>query len=167
MITAREIGPQRYRASYGRYFEDFQVGDVYEHRPGRTLTEHDNIAFSLLTMNQHPIHCDAEYAKKSEFGRLLVSSPLSLAVVVGMTVNDVSAKAIANLGWKDIKLSGPVFAGDTLYAETEVLDKRASKSRPQQGIVTVRTRGLKQDGSEIMSFERTFLVPCRGHAVDD
>ena len=104
MITAREIGPQRYRTSYGRYFEDFQVGDVYEHRPGRTLTDQDNISFALLTMNQHPMHCDMEFAKKSEFGRLLINSPLSLAVVVGMTVNDVSAKAIANLGWKDIKL---------------------------------------------------------------
>lgn len=167
MITARQIGPQRFRASYGRYFEDFQIGDVYEHRPGRTLTDHDNIAFSLLTMNQHPMHCDMEFASKSEFGRLLVSSPLSLAVVVGMTVNDVSAKAVANLGWKDIKLTAPVFAGDTLYAETEVLDKRSSKSRPHQGIVTVRTRGLNQDAVEIMSFERTFLVACRGHAVDD
>jgi acyl dehydratase len=167
MITAREIGPQRYRTSYGRYFEDFQVGDVYEHRPGRTLTDQDNISFALLTMNQHPMHCDMEFAKKSEFGRLLINSPLSLAVVVGMTVNDVSAKAIANLGWKDIKLSGPVFAGDTLYAETKVLDKRESKSRPHQGIVTVHTRGINQDGVEIMSFERIILVACRGHAVDD
>jgi acyl dehydratase len=112
---------------------------VYEHRPGRTLTDQDNISFALLTMNQHPMHCDMEFAKKSEFGRLLINSSLSLAVVVGMTVNDVSAKAIANLGWKDIKLSGPVFAGDTLYAETKVLDKRQSKSRPHQGIVTVHT----------------------------
>lgn len=167
MITAREIGPQRYRASYGRYFEDFNIGDVYEHRPGRTLTDNDNIQFALLTMNQHPMHCDAAYAKKSEFGRLLISSPLSLAVVVGLTVNDVSAKAVANLGWKDIKLSRPVFAGDTLYAETKVLEKRSSKSRPNQGIVTVSTRGLNQDGMEIMSFERTFLVACRGHAIDD
>ena len=118
-------------------------------------------------MNQHPMHCDMEFAKKSEFGRLLINSPLSLAVVVGMTVNDVSAKAIANLGWKDIKLSGPVFAGDTLYAETKVLDKRESKSRPHQGIVTVHTRGINQDGVEIMSCERIILVACRGHAVDD
>lgn len=167
MITAVEIAPQRYRASYGRYFEDFTLGDVYEHRPGRTITDNDNIQFSLLTMNQHPMHCDAAHAAKSEFGRLLVSSPLSLAVVVGMTVNDVSAKAIANLGWKDIKLTAPVFAGDTLYAESTVLDKRASKSRPGQGIVTVRTRGLKHDGVEVMSFERTFLVACRGHGVGD
>lgn len=167
MLSAVEIAPNRYRASYGRYFEDFKVGDVYEHRPGRTVTEADNIQFSLLTMNQHPVHCDAHYASKSEFGKPLVSSPLSLAIVVGMTVNDVSAKAIANLGWKDIKLTAPVFAGDTLYAETEVLDKRESKSRPGQGVVTVRTRGLNQHGAQIMVFERTFLVACRGHAVDD
>ena len=110
MLSAIEVGPQRYRASYGRYFEDFVIGDVYEHRPGRTITESDNIHFSLLTMNSHPMHCDAAFASKSEFGKMLVSSPLSLAVVVGMTVNDVSAKAIANLGWKDIKLTGPVEA---------------------------------------------------------
>jgi acyl dehydratase len=171
MITAVEIAPQRYRASYGRYFEDFTVGDVYEHRPGRTLTDQDNIQFALMTMNQHPMHCDAAHAAQSEFGRLLVSSPLSLAIVVGMTVNDVSAKAIANLGWNNITLTGPVFAGDTLYAESTVLDKRTSKSRPGQGIVTVRTRGLKHDGTpemtEIMAFERTFLVACRGHGVGD
>ena len=118
-------------------------------------------------MNQHPMHCDAAFAEKSEFGRLLISSPLSLAVVVGLTVNDVSAKAVANLGWNDIKLTHPVFAGDTLYAETKVLEKRSSKSRPHQGIVAVSTRGLNQDGIEIMSFQRTFLVACRGHAIDD
>jgi itaconyl-CoA hydratase len=167
MLTAVEIAPQRYRASYGRYFEDFTVGDVYEHRPGRTLTDSDNIQFSLLTMNQHPLHCDAAYAAKSEFGRLLVSSPLSLAVVVGMTVNDVSAKAIANLGWKDIQLLAPVFSGDTLYAESRVLDKRESKSRPTQGVVTVLTTGLNQDNVKVMTFERTFLVAKRGHAVGD
>jgi itaconyl-CoA hydratase len=167
MLSAIEIAPQRYRASYGRYLEDFTVGDVYEHRPGRTLTDSDNIQFSLLTMNQHPIHCDAAFAAKSEFGRLLVSSPLSLAVVVGMTVNDVSAKAIANLGWKDIQLLAPVFSGDTLYAETRVLAKRESKSRPTQGVVTVLTTGLNQDHVKVMTFERTFLVSKRGHAVGE
>lgn len=165
MLSAIEIGPQRYRASYGRYYEDFVIGDVYEHRPGRTITDNDNIQFSLLTMNAHPMHCDAAFASKSEFGKLLVSSPLSLAVIVGMTVNDVSAKAIANLGWKDIQLLAPVFAGDTLYAETQVLDKRESKSRPTQGLVTVHTTGLNQHGNKIMTFERTFLVAKRGHGV--
>jgi acyl dehydratase len=167
MQTAIEVSPQRYRASYGRYLEDFVVGDVYEHRPGRTLTENDNIQFSLMTMNAHPMHCDAAFAARSEFGRLLVNSGLSLAVVLGMTVNDVSAKAIANLGWKEIKLTAPVFCGDTLYAESEVLEKRESRSRPTQGIVTTRTRGFNQNGVMVMEFIRMSLIPRRGHAVDD
>jgi acyl dehydratase len=166
-MQVETIAPQRYRASYGRYLEDFTVGDVYEHRPGRTITETDNIQFSLMTMNFHPLHCDAAYAAKSEFGRLLVNSGLSLAIVLGMTVNDVSGKAIANLGWKEIKLTAPVFCGDTLYAESEVLEKRESKSRPTQGVVTVHTRAFNQDGVQIMDFVRSALVPKRGHAVGD
>jgi acyl dehydratase len=166
-LQAQTIAPKRYRASYGRYFEDFTIGDIYEHRPGRTITEADNIQFSLMTMNAHPIHCDAAYAAKSEFGRLLVNSGLSLAIVLGMTVNDVSAKAIANLGWKEIKLTAPVFCGDTLYAESEVLEKRESKSRPTQGIVTVETRAFNQDGVKVMEFVRSALIPKRGHGVDD
>ena len=157
----------RIRASYGRYLEDFQVGDIYEHRPGRTITEADNIHFSLLTMNFHPMHCDAAYAAKSEFGRLLVNSGLTVAVVLGLSVNDVSGKAIANLGWKEIRLTSPVFCGDTIYAESEVLEKRESKSRPGQGIVTVQTRAFKQDGTPIMDFVRSALVPTRGHGVGD
>ncbi|MFU1908005.1 MaoC family dehydratase [Bordetella hinzii] len=167
MQSAIEVGPQRFRASYGRYLEDFKVGDVYEHRPGRTITDNDNIQFSLLTMNAHPMHCDANFASRSEFGRLLVNSGLSLAVVLGMTVNDVSAKAVANLGWKEIKLTAPVFGGDTLYAESEVLEVRPSKSRPTQGIVTTRTRAFNQNGIMVMEFLRMSLVPKRGHAVDD
>jgi itaconyl-CoA hydratase len=167
MQSSIEISPQRYRASYGRYLEDFQVGDIYEHRPGRTITESDNIQFSLITMNAHPMHCDVNFAAKSEFGRLLVNSGLSLAVVLGMTVNDVSAKAIANLGWKEITLTAPVFCGDTLYAESEVLEVRASKSRPTQGIVTTRTRGLNQANVQIMEFIRMSLIPRRGHGVGD
>lgn len=167
MQTAIEISPQRFRASYGRYLEDFHVGDVYEHRPGRTITESDNIQFSLMTMNAHPMHCDANHAAKSEFGRLLVNSGLSLAIVLGMTVNDVSAKAIANLGWKEIKLTAPVFCGDTLYAESEVLEVRESASRPTQGIVTTRTRGFNQDGVQIMEFVRMSLIAKRGHGVGD
>lgn len=166
-LQAYELAPQRYRASYGRYLEDFEVGDIYEHRPGRTITETDNIHFSLMTMNAHPMHCDAAYAAKSEFGRLLVNSGLSLAIVLGMTVNDVSGKAIANLGWKEIKLTAPVFCGDTLYAESEVLEKRESKSRPTQGIVTVHTRAFNQDGTQVMEFVRSALIPKRGHGVDD
>ena len=161
------VGPNRYRESYGRYFEEFEIGDVYEHRPGRTITESDNTWFTLLTMNQHPLHFDAEYAAKSEFGKPLVNSCLSLSIVAGMSVSDVSQKTIANLGWDKIKLTAPVFIGDTLYAESEVLAKRASNSRPNQGIVTVRTIGKKQDDTVFMSFERSMLIPMRGHAVDD
>lgn len=162
-----QIGPQRYRESFGRYYEDFTVGDVYEHRPGRTLTETDNTWFTLLTMNTHPLHFDAEYAKHSEFGRCIVASPLTLAIIVGMSVTDVSQKAIANLGWKEIRMTAPVFAGDTLYAETEVLGKRESASRPTAGLVTVRTLGRNQHGAVVCDFERTILVAKRGHAVED
>ncbi len=165
--TAKQIGPQRYRETYGRYFEDFTVGDVYEHRPGRTLTETDNIWFTLLTMNTHPLHFDNAYAAKSEFGKPLMNSAFTLAVVTGMSVSDTSHKAIANLGWTDIKLSAPVFAGDTIYAESNILEKRESKSRPTQGIVRFKTLGKKADGTPFMSFERTILVPKRGHAVED
>ncbi len=163
----KQVGPNRYRETYGRYYEDFTVGDVYEHRPGRTITEYDNTAFTLLTMNTHPLHFDREYAKHSEFGQPLVNSTLTLSIVVGMTVSDTSQKAIANLGWTDIKLTAPVFAGDTLYAESEVLEKRESASRPTQGIVKIRTIGKKADGTVIMSFDRSMLIPKRGHAVED
>ena len=115
VAEAKEVAPGRYRESYGRYLEDFKIGDVYEHRPGRTITESDNTWFTLLTMNQHPVHFDAQYAAKSEFGRPLVNSCLTLSIVAGMSVSDVSQKSIANLGWADIKLPGPVFIGDTLH----------------------------------------------------
>jgi len=164
---AREVGPRRWRESFGRYFEEFQVGDVYEHRPGRTISETDNTWFTLLTMNNHPLHFDAEYAAQSEFKRPLVNSCLTLSIVVGRSVSDVSYKAIGNLGWNDIKLTAPVFAGDTLYAESEVIAKRESQSRPTQGIVTVRTTGSNQAGKVVISYERTVLVPKRGHGVED
>ncbi len=166
-VTHKEVGPQRYRESFGRSYEDFAVGDVYEHRPGRTISEADNTWFTLLTMNQHPLHFDAVYAAKSEFGRPLVNSCLTLSIVVGMSVSDVSQKAIGNLGWTDIRLTAPVFVGDTIYAESEVLAKRPSASRPTQGIVRVRTLGRKADGTTFISFERQVLVPRRGQAVDD
>ncbi len=167
VVERKEVGPHRYRESFGRHFEDFKVGDVYEHRPGRTISETDNTWFTLLTMNTHPLHFDAAYAAKTEFGRPLVNSALTLAIVAGMSVSDLSQKAIANLGWNDIRLTAPVFAGDTVYAESEVLSKRESKSRPNQGIVTFRTTGAKADGTVFMTYERTILVPKRGHAVDD
>lgn len=165
--TSEQVGPSRYRESFGRYYEDFTVGDVYEHRPGRTISETDNTWFTLLTMNTHPLHFDQAYAARSEFGRPLVNSCLTLSIVVGMSVTDISYKAIGNLGWNDVRLTAPVFAGDTLYAETEVLAKRESAKRPTQGIVTVRTLGRKADGTQVIRFERTVLVPKRGHGVDD
>lgn len=167
VAEAKEVGPNRYRESYGRYLEDFTVGDVYEHRPGRTLTETDNTWFTLLTMNQHPLHFDQEYAKHSEFKKPLMNSCLTLSVVAGMSVSDVSQKTIANLGWDKVKMPAPVFNGDTIYAESEVLAIRESKSRPTQGIVSIKTRGINQDGVEVISFERAMLIPKRGHAVDD
>jgi acyl dehydratase len=163
----KEVGPQRYRETFGRYFEDFQIGDVYEHRPGRTITQTDNIWFTLLTMNTHPMHFDEEYAKASEFGKCIVCSPFTVALMVGMSVTDVSQKAIANLGWSDIKLTHPLFAGDTLTCESQVLDKRESKSRPGAGIVTVKTDGYNQDGKLVCTFNRTMLIARRGHSVED
>ena len=159
--------PRTIVADLGRYLEDFTVGDVYEHRPGRTITEADNIQFSLLTMNRHPMHCDHAFAEKSEFGKPLVNSGLTLAMVLGMTVDDVSYKSVANLGWKEIKLVAPVFPGDTIYARSKVLDVRESKKRPTQGIVTTYTEGYKADGTVFVTFERASLVPKRGHGIGD
>lgn len=167
VAAAKEVGQQRYRESYGRYLEDFQVGDVYEHRPGRSITETDNTWFTLLTMNQHPLHFDREYGAKTEFGQVLVNSCLTISLVTGMSVSDISQKTIANLGWDKVRLTGPVFVGDTLYAESTVLAIRESASRPNQGIVTVESRGLNQDGQQVISFERSMLIPKRGHAIDD
>lgn len=168
-MVARAVhrGNQRYRESYGRYLEDFTVGDVYEHRPGRTITESDNIWFSLLTNNQHPVHSDLAYGAKSEFGQCLVDSCITLSIVTGLSVSDVSAKAIANLGWNNVRLPAPVFHGDTIYAESEVLEVRESKTRPTQGIVTVRSTGKKADGTVVITFDRILLIPKRGHALDD
>ncbi len=166
-VERKPVGQNRYRESFGRVLEDFRVGDIYEHRPGRTISETDNTWFTLLTMNTHPLHFDAAYAAKTEFGRPLVNSCLTLAMVTGMSVSDLSQKAVANLGWDKVRLTAPVFAGDTLYAESEVLAVRESRSRPGQGVVTVRTTGRKSDGTEFMSFERSILVPRRGHTADD
>jgi itaconyl-CoA hydratase len=167
VAEAVQVGERRYRESVGRYFEDFKLGDIYEHRPGRTITEADNTWFTLLTMNQHPLHFDHEYAKHSEFGQPVVNSTLTVSVVAGMSVSDTSQKAIANLGWTDIVMPAPVFHGDTLYAESEVLEIRASKSRPTQGIVTVETRAHNQHRVLVMSYKRSMLIPKRGHGVED
>ena len=154
-------------AGSGRYYEDFSVGETYRHWPGRTITAADNTWFTLLTMNQHPLHFDEEYAKRTEVGKPLVNSTLTLSIVVGMSVADVSQNAIANLGWTDIVMPAPVFNGDTLYAESTVLATRESKSRPTQGIVTVATRAWKQDGTTVMTFKRSALIPKRGHGIDE
>jgi len=162
----KQVGERTYRESFGRYFEDFKVGDIYQHRSGGTIPHYDNISFTLLPMNTHPMHFDEQYAKHSEFGRCIVCSPLTVALMVGMSVTDVSQKAIANLGWTDIKLTHPLFAGDTLYAESEVLDKRESRSRPSAGIVSVKTVGLNQDGVKVCEFNRTMLIMKRGNELE-
>lgn len=165
--TTKQVGERRFRESFGRHYEEFTVGDIYEHRPGRTISEADNTWFTLLTMNTHPLHFDAQYAKGTEFGRCLVASPFTVALMVGMSVTDTSQKAIANLGWTDIQLTYPVYAGDTLYSESQVLDKRESKSRPGAGIVTIKTTGLNQDGKVVGTFVRKMLIAKRGHSVED
>lgn len=141
----------------GRFYEDFEVGDVYEHPLGRTISEADNTWMTLLTVNSNPIHFDHEYASHTEFGRPLVNSLLTLAVVTGLSVSDISQNAV-NLGWDEVRLPQPVFHGDTIYARSEVLSKRLSKSRPSMGIVSFRTTGLNQYRSPIIHFRRTALV---------
>lgn len=163
----KEVGPKRYRETFGRYFEDFHIGDIYEHRPGKTVTEQDNHQFTLLTLNTHPIHFDREFGKASEFGQNLIVSTYTLSLLIGMSVTDCSQKAIANLGMEGVKFTAPVFAGDTLYAESEVLNKRESQSRPGQGIVTIATRGHNQHKEQVCEFERNMLIPARGAAVED
>jgi len=165
--NVKQISEHRFRETFGRYYEDFNVGDIYEHRPGRTITATDNTWFTLLTMNTHPMHFDEEYAKGSEFGKIIVCSPLTVALMVGMSVTDISQKAVANLGWTDIKMTHPLFVGDTLTTESEVLEKRESKSRPGAGLVTCRSDGYNQDGKLVCSFNRTILIAKRGHSVED
>jgi acyl dehydratase len=145
----------------GRFLEDFHVGDVYRHSSGRTITDADNIWFTLLTSNGHQIHVNADYASKTEFGQMLVVSTLTLAIVTGLSVDDVSRNAVANLGWDKVRMTAPVFAGDTLYAESEVLEVRESRSRPGQGVVRVRTRGFNQRDETVIEYERTVLVYSR------
>lgn len=147
----------------GRFYEDFNVGDIYRSRLGRTISETDNTWFTLLTNNTNQIHFNAEYARRTEFGRLVVNSTLTLAIVVGLGVADVSENGFA-LDWEAIQLPNPVFVGDTLYCEQEIIDKRESRSKPQWGIVRVRTRGLKQDGSVVIEFVRTVMVWKQAHA---
>ena len=150
----------------GRVFEDFVVGDVYRHPLGRTVLSADNTWFTLLTMNTNPVHFDAAYAARTEFGRPLVNSCLTLAIVTGQSVIDLSQHAMANLGWDEVRMPHPVFEGDTIYSRSEVLDVRESKSRPNVGIVKVNTTGLNQHGTVVLEFTRTFMVYRRGHVPD-
>ncbi|MEM3031426.1 MAG: MaoC family dehydratase [Nitrososphaerota archaeon] len=147
----------------GRFYEDFEIGDIYIHPFGRTVTENDNIWFSLLTMNTNEIHFNSDYSAGTEWGKPLINSGLTLAIVLGMSVMDVSQNAI-NLGWEEIKLPNPVFAGDTIYAQTEVLEKRESKSRPEMGIVKVKTVGYNQNNVPVIELKRTIMVWKRQHA---
>jgi acyl dehydratase len=146
------------KAWRGRFFEDFEVGDTYRSRLGRTITETDNIWFTCLTLNTNQVHFNTPYAERTQFGKPLVNSTLTLALVTGMTVPDTSENAAANLAWTDIKLPKPVFAGDTLWAESEILEKRESKSNANVGIVTMRCRGINQRREVVIEFKRTFMV---------
>ncbi len=148
----------------GRFFEDFEVGDVYEHPLGRTVTTTDNAWFTLLTQNTAPIHFDRHYAEQTEFGQPLVDSTFTLALVTGQSVTDVSQNVFANLGWDEVRLPAPVFEGDTIYSQSEVSEKRESKSRPDVGIVKVKTTGFNQDGEVVITFNRTIMVYKREHA---
>jgi acyl dehydratase len=146
----------------GRVYEDFEVGDIYEHPLGRTVTTADNIWFTALTMNPNPIHFDHVYAAAADFGKPLVNSCFTIGLVTGLSVSDLSQNAV-NLGWDEVRLPRPVFEGDTLYARSEVLEKRESKSRPHQGIVRFRTEGYNQEAQVVIHFERTMLVYKQGH----
>jgi acyl dehydratase len=146
----------------GRFFEDFEVGDTYEHALGRTVTQTDNAWFTLLTQNTAPVHFDHHYAAQTEFGRPLVNSAFTIALVTGQSVSDISQNVMANLGWDEVRLPHPLCEGDTVYSTSEVIATRASGSRPNVGIVTVATTGFNQDGTPVITFRRTVMVYRRG-----
>jgi len=147
----------------GRLFEDFEVGDIYQHPLGRTVIAADNIWFTLLTQNTNPIHFDRAFAARTEYGKPLVDSTFTLALVTGQSVMDISQNAMANLGWDEVRLPNPLFEGDTVYSRSEVLEKRESKSRPNVGIVRFKTTGYKQDGTVVIEFKRTVMIYRRGY----
>jgi acyl dehydratase len=157
---------------YGRCFEEFEIGDVYKHWPGRTITEYDDTLFSMLTMNSNPLHIDAFYSETTQHKQRLVVGPLIFSIALGMSVADVSGKAIANLEFETVKHLAPTFHGDTIYAETRVLDKRISSTKPDRGVITVETIAYNQRGEKVLSFRRRVLVPtkkfdeARQHAWD-
>ncbi|MFF7953281.1 MaoC family dehydratase [Streptomyces griseorubiginosus] len=160
-----EVEPGRFREDVGLHYEEYVVGQVFEHRPGRTITTTDNIWGSLLCLNQHPLHIDDVYASGTPFKKLLVSSLVTFGIVNGMTVRTISQKAVANLGWDRVRLSAPVFVGDTLYAETTIVAKRPSATREREGIVTVHTVGRNQHGVQVIEFDRTLLASMRAPAA--
>jgi itaconyl-CoA hydratase len=164
LTTDTQAAPKVWR---GRFYEDLDAGDVFRSRFGRTVTEYDNLLFTCLTMNTNSIHFDVPYAEKTQFGQILANSTFTLALITGMTVPDTSENAAANLEWTDIKLPKPVFIGDTLWAESEILDKRESQSNPDVGIVTMRCRGVNQRREVVIEFRRTFMVYKRGAAQTD
>lgn len=147
--------------SFGRFYEGFEVGQIFNHYPGRTITEAEQLQFCMLTMNHHPLHIDANFAARSQHGQLLVVGTLVFSIVVGMTVPDISGHAIANLEYREVKHLAPTFVGDTLYAQTTVLDKRLSRSKPDRGIVSVETEAFKQDKTKVLSLQRAVLIPVR------
>ena len=150
----------------GRYYEDFEIGDVYRHPLGRTIGEADNTWFTLLTMNTHPAHFDANYASKTPFGKPLVNSGLTIAMLIGQSVTDVSQRAVANLALTNVQLTHPVFVGDTLYAESICTGKRETRSKPYAGVVHVHSRTLNADGDECVSFDRTILIYRKSEAAN-
>lgn len=148
--------------SFGRYFEEFNIGDIYKHWPGKTIFESDNNLFSLLTMNHHPVHLDTNYCKSQQHKKILVCGPLVISIVVGMTVSEISGKAIANLDYEKITHDSPVFIGDTIYAETEILEKSECKSKSDRGVIYVETRAHNQKDKKVLTLRRHVLVPKRG-----
>lgn len=163
----RRIAEGRYREVVGLGFDELTVGLVIEHRPGRTLTEADNVLMTTLGGNDAPLHTDAHYSSLTEWGRPLVCSSITLHIVGGMTVRGTSGLALANLGFEEVRFTRPVFVGDTLYAETEITGRRISRSRPETGIATCRTTGRNQNDEVVMTFSRSFLVPLDSATVRD
>jgi acyl dehydratase len=149
--------------SYGRWFEEFEVGAVYKHWPGRTITEYDNTSFALLSMNLNPLFLDEHFARSQPLGRRPVIDSLIFSLLVGLSVADTSGRTIANLGFDFVRFEQPMFAGDSLYGESEVLEARASSTKPDRGVVHVETRGFNQDGKRVIVLRRKFLVPKRTH----
>jgi acyl dehydratase len=145
--------------AFGRYFEEFEVGQIFEHWPGRTITEFDNTWFSLMTMNQHPLHIDAHYGRSTQHGKCLVNGALVFSLVVGMSVADISGKAIANLEYEEVKHLGPVFHGDSVYAESRILAKQESRSKPDRGVIHVETKAYNQNRKVVLTLKRKVLIP--------